>query len=207
MSIGERAIGLHLQPGVAVRQRETFHHCRSAGVVLLRDIVLEEITHVVGIVQVGESIDVPVTCAVDRGIEHEGTIDIPVAVDVLGPGDASTSLLVVSHHIADVVASRAEVDERHDRTLVTLDIGVVEKLETVGERRFQSGVTLSDVHRVAVVPDIEQVGDIRLLSRSTILDAQVAQLVEAVTEVERRRHIGHVSDDIGVYTLIILDIM
>ena len=39
-----------------------------------------------------------------------------------------------------------------------LDVVVVFGAQIVGERRLQSGITLADVERIAVVGDVEQVG-------------------------------------------------
>ena len=39
-----------------------------------------------------------------------------------------------------------------------LDVVVVFGTQIVGERRLQSGITLADVERIAVVGDVEQVG-------------------------------------------------
>ena len=46
----------------------------------------------------------------------------------------------------------------HHSTLVFLYIIIIEESERVGERRFQSWITLGDVQRVAIVGDGEQVG-------------------------------------------------
>ena len=47
---------------------------------------------------------------------------------------------------------------RHNATLMILDIVVVEKTEILGERWFQSWVTLLDVEWIAVIGNIEQIG-------------------------------------------------
>ena len=79
--------------------------------------------------------------------------------------------------------------------------------EVVGERGFQSRVTLLDVQGVAVVGYVEQVGHARLLRGSAVVDSQVAHLREPVSEVECGREVGHVSHRVHVHALEVLQIV
>ena len=70
-----------------------------------------------------------------------------------------------------------------------LHIGVIVEPQVIGERRFQSGITASDVQRVAVVDDIYEVAHIRLGSHSPVVYAQLTDFREGVSEVQRRREV------------------
>ena len=82
---------------------------------------------------------------------------------------------------------------------------VVEQTEVLGKRRFQTRVTLRDVQRVAVIHHIQQLRDAWLRGCTAIVDAQVAHLREAVTEIERRAEIGNRADGIRMIAHIIVD--
>ena len=94
-----------LQPVVAIAEREAFSPSGTAGGILLgiRLLVETQITHLVIITQIGIGIDIPYTSTVDRTVEHKGSHHIPVAIDILRSGDSTTSLLIVSHLIADAI--------------------------------------------------------------------------------------------------------
>ena len=51
----------------------------------------------------GSGIDIPDARTIDRTVEHEGSHHIPVAIDILRPGDSTTSLLIVGHLVADAI--------------------------------------------------------------------------------------------------------
>ena len=93
----------------------------------------------------------------------------------------------------------------HDATLVVLDIVVVEQAEVLGERGFQTRVTLFDVQGIGVVGDVEQVGHGRLAAGATIGEAQLADFRDLPSEIGRRRHVGDGACRIGMHTLIVLN--
>ena len=93
----------------------------------------------------------------------------------------------------------------HHRTLVFLYIVVIEQSKRVGERRFQSWITLCDVQRVAVVGDGKQVGHTWLGCRSAVVEAQLTHIGDLPTEVGRRSDVGDVAHCINIYALVILN--
>ena len=111
------------------------------------------------ITQIGIGIDIPYTCTVDRTVEHESSLHIPVAVDILWLGDSTACTCIIGHLIADTVAGRREVDIGHHTLVVILHEIVVEQSEVLCERRFQPRITHRDIERVAVIYDIEQLRD------------------------------------------------
>ena len=154
----------------------------------------------------GEGVDVPHSGRVHRGIEHHRRIHIPVAVDVFRLRRAPTGSLIVCNLVADAVPRVAVVQIGHYGTLVTLDICVIEKPQSVGESRLQSRITHLDIERVAVVHNRQEVAHARLCRRTAIVYPQVAALVEPVAEVERRCPVQHRSRSVGMHTEIVLHV-
>ena len=95
---------------------------------------------------------------VERCVEHQSSIEVPVSVDVLWFGSASAGSLVVSNLSCHGVSGGAEPDVRHHGLHGLLEVASESGVEVVGERRFQSRITLGDVERVAVVGDVHKVG-------------------------------------------------
>lgn len=153
----------------------------------------------------GSGIDIPDARTIDRTVEHEGSHHIPVAIDILWGCGASTRLLVIFYLIADTVSGGREVDKRHDTLVMILHEVVVEQSEVLRKRRLQARVTLRDVQRVAVIHYIQQLRDAWLRGCTAIVDAQVAHLREAVTEIERRTEISDCADGIRMIAHIIVD--
>ena len=209
VAVVERAVELHLKPTVAVAAGETVADGHVARGVLYGVGVATEryVAHVVGVVEVGESVNVPESGRVERRVEHQRGVHVPVAVDVLRSRYASAGRLVVGHLVADAVSRVVEVDESHHRLLGLLEVAVVEQAEVLVERRFQARVTRGDVERVGVVVDVEQLRDAGLRGRGTIVDAQVAHLVELVSEVEGRGEVGDVASGVHAHSLVVLHVV
>ena len=88
VAIVETAVEFHLQPRVAKTSGQTLIHGEIPCVVLLcRSTAVEvDIAHIVLIAQHGRRVDVPVACCVEGRIEHQSTVNIPLAIDVLRLG-------------------------------------------------------------------------------------------------------------------------
>ena len=71
--------------------------------------------------------------------------------------------------------------------------------------RLQPGITLCDVERVGVVGDVEQLGDVGLTGVTTIVEPDVALLMEFVVEIDGRCQVHHISDGIDIHTAVVLD--
>ena len=121
---------------------------------LRHDVLADKAYHVL-IVQVGKGVDIEVACSVDSGVEHQTSPTSPVAIDILRTRRPHTCHWVERHLVADGVARGIEAQPRGDGTLVTLLVVIEKQTEVLGERWFQSRVTLTDVHRVAIVGDVE----------------------------------------------------
>ena len=87
---------------------------------------------------------------------------------------------------------------------MVLNIVVIEQAEILGERRFQSGITLTNVQRVAVIGNIQQVAHRWLAAIGTIVEAQLADIGYLPTEIGCRSNVRHGANGIGVNTLIVL---
>ena len=84
------------------------------------------------------------------------------------------------------------------------EVVVVCQSEVVGKRGLQSGVTLRDVHWVAVIGYIKQVAHGGLASLSTVVNAQLANIRDLPTEVCCRRDIEYGTSGISLDALIAL---
>ena len=144
---------------------------------------------------------------VDCRIKHQGTVHVPVSVNVLRARCPSAGLVIVGHPVTDTVARVAIIQKRHDGPLLAFYIVVVEKPEVVGERRFQSRITHGDIQRVAIVGDIEQLRHARLRGCAPVIDAKIAHLAEAIAEIERRRDISDPTHRVDMNSLIILHVL
>ena len=161
MAISKIAVELNLQPRVAIAASQTFVDGEIAGVVLLcRCAAVEvDIAHIVLIAQHGSGVDVPVAGRVERCVEHQSSVDVPLTVDILRLRSASAGRRVVGHHIADAVARGVESHPCGPHLLVVVHIViVVEQAQRLGEGGLQARITLGDVERVTIVGDVEQVG-------------------------------------------------
>ena len=85
-----------------------------------------------------------------------------------------------------------------------LEIIIIEKGEVLGERGFQARVTLCNTPIVAVVLDIKQIAHRRLLTTSTIGEAQLTRHRLLPTEVKSRREVDHRTRRICMNALIVL---
>ena len=141
---------------------------------------------------------------VERGVEHQSSIEVPVAVDVLRSGGLSACGLVVGNLSCHGVACGAEPDVRHYCLHCFLEIASERSVKVVSERRFQSRVTLGDVEWITVVGDVDKVGHARLRRSTAIAYAQIGNLVEPVAEVECRGDVEDVPYGIYVFALIVL---
>ena len=142
---------------------------------------------------------------IHRRVEGESTIGIPVAIDVLGPRNASTCIGIVANEVRNGIAGGAEVGIHHDGALALGDVVIVIDVEGVGELRFQTGISLRDVERVGVVGDVEQLGDVGLTGVAAIVKPNVALLMELVVEVDGRRQVHDVSDGIDIHAAVVLN--
>ena len=156
-----------------------------------------------GVAEVGEGVDIEVACRVDGGVEHEAYITVPVAIDILGLGDAA-AILHTRGLIADGIARGVEVDEGHHSALVLLEVVVVEEVEVLTERGLQTRVTFLDVQGVAVVGDVEQVAHLRLLGVGAVGEAQLARGRLLPAEVHGRSEVGDGTRGVGVDAQIVL---
>ena len=95
----------------------------------------------------------------------------------------------------------------HHSALCLLPVVVVEEAEVLSERWFQSRVTLLNVERVRVVGDVEQLRDAGLRRVGPVVDAQVADLAEAVAEVEGRGDVEDIACGVDADALVVLDIV
>ena len=160
---------------------------------------------IVGIAQVGERVDVEVGSRVDGGIEHKAEVAVPVAVDILRTRDSTTSLRIISGFVGHGVSCRREVHKSHHSTLMLLEVVVIKEVEVLREGRIQFRITFCDAQRVTVIPDRKQVGHRGLLGTTTIGEAQLTCGRLLPAEVERRRKVSHVSCNVKMLTLIIIE--
>ena len=156
------------------------------------------------IVQVGKGVDIEVACSVNSGVEHKTCPSSPVAINILRTRRPHTCHRVEGHLVANSVARGIEAQPRGDGTLVTLLVVVEEQTEVLGERRLQSRITLTDVHRVAVVSNVEQVTHRGLGGVGIILDAHLADFIALPTEIDGRGEVRHSTRGISMQPLIVL---
>ena len=180
------------------------------------------IAYAMVVASVDGAADVPSVQRVESDVEAYAEAGIPVAVDVLWSRDASTRLLVIGDDIADGVAGglpRAIGVEAP----VALGLGHLESVavgdelrlahhlevgaQVGGERRLQAWITYRDVQRISVVVDVEQLSDVGLLRLSAEVHLQVGLLVEAYTQVERRRYVGDGTHRVDGASQILLDVV
>ena len=204
--VANRTVELDLEPLIAVAGCEALIEGERVGDALLRLTLHIDagITDVVVETDVGEGVDIEEGCRVDGGIEDHTGIAAPVAVDILWLRDTGTGGLVERHLVADGVARGVQSCPGGDGTLPALGIVVVEDTQVLGERGFQSWVTLADVQRVAIVGDIEQVAHRGLAGVGIILHAQLADLGALPAEVECRRDVGDGARGVGMQSLVVL---
>ena len=105
---------------------------------------------------------------------------------------------------SDGIARGVEAQPRRDGALIALCVVVVEEAEVLSERRLQPRVTLTDVHRVAVVGDVEQVAHRGLVSPGIILHTHLADLTALPAEVDGRGEVRHRTRGIGMKPLVVL---
>ena len=185
MSVVHRTVECYLEPILTVAGLQALHNHRVLSGILHRffQIVVEQVTHAIGMVNHSERVHIPHTGAVDSRVEHEAQAGVPVTVDILRLGNPTTRLFNVLNRIRDGVSGIAIVTEQHDRTHVVLDECVIVQSQAIGERRLQARVTLGDVQRVAVVGDVKQVAHLRLLGCSAVVDTQLCGVVRTITEI------------------------
>ena len=92
----------------------------------------------------------------------------------------------------------------HQRLLCFLEISTEEGVETIGKRRFQSWVTLSDVQWVAIVGNVHEVGHAWLRSVATVSDSEVRHLIKLILKVHRWSDVYHMAHSIHIFSLIVL---
>ena len=194
------------EPAVAETERDGRGSVIAMGDIAVRNsgAVQVNVAHVVAITATDGAAEVPAVECIQPYIEGCTTIDIPVAVDVVGLTDASTGGLIVGDNVADRVAGALPSDigiiapmslilGYHEAEAVFNEFGCPLLLEIGiqigGERWLQSWITHADVQRVGVVVDVEQLGDTGLLSLSSELHLQVGLLIEAVAHVECWRNV------------------
>ena len=156
------------------------------------------------VVQVGHRVDVEVTSRVNSGVKDHTCPTAPVAIDVLWPRGTHTSHFVERHLVADGIARGVEAQPRRDGALIALCVVVVEEAEVLSERGLQTRVTLTDVHRVAVVGDVEQVAHRGLVGPGIILHTHLADLTALPAEVDGRGEVRHRTRGVGMKTLVVL---
>ena len=202
--IVERTVEGNLKPVFSEAALQAFHDACGAGFVLARCLqaVVVEVAHHVVVVDHGEGVHVPHASRVDGGVEHQSQSGVPVAVDVFGPCNGSTRQFVVSHHAGNAIACIAIIGKGHDAALMVYEIGVVVQAQVVAERGFQSGVTLRNAQRIAVVGDVDQVAHLRLRRGAAVVKPQLGDVVGHVAQVEGRGDVEHVAHGVGVKTSI-----
>ena len=200
------AVNRHLQPVVTETEVQALVQVRGArGVLLSVSLALCHIADIIIIAQARVGTHIPMSCAVEGGVERETTISVPVSVDILGTRSASTRLGVVSHKVGNGVADMTVVSVEDNAALVFADVVLIINIQRIGELRLQARVSLRDVERVGVVGDIQQLGDVRLTSVATIVEPDVVLVGELVVEVDSRCQVGDVTDGVHVDTTIILN--
>ena len=181
-----------------------------------------DIAYAVVVASINRAADVPSVQCVQSDIEAHAETGIPVAVNILRSCDASARRLVVRHNVTNGVAGGLPRTV-HAETPVPLGLWHLEA-EAVGDklrlshhlevcsqvsskRRLQSGITHVDVQRVSIIVYVEQLGDVWLLRLSAELHLQVNLLVEAHSEIHRRRYVGDCPHSIDGYAQILLDVV
>ena len=86
------------------------------------------------------------------------------------------------------------------------DIVVEAQVERLCERGLQVGITPCLVHGVGIIVDVKQLFNRRLAGASTILETQLALLIEAPAEVSRRAPVSDGTVDDCVNTQVALGI-
>ena len=165
---------------------------------------------------------VPAVQRVEADVERCSAVSAPVAVDVLGPADASAGRFVIGDHVAYGVSGALETSVgveapvalgfgHHEPQAVLLQLVASHHLEVgvevAGERRFQPRVTHGDVERLGVVVDVEQLGDVGLLSLSPQSHLKVGLLVEAVAQVHGWRQVGDRPHGINGLSQVLLNVV
>ena len=74
----------------------------------------------------------------------------------------------------------------------------------MGERGFQSRITLSDIQRVGVIGNIEQVTHRRLAAATAVFQAHLLLSVPTVAEVHGGCNVQHIAYRIGIMTIVAL---
>ena len=117
-------------------------------------------------------------------------------------GSAGREVIVdaVDHRVACVCIS----SEDHERLLMELSCCAVEQPQVVGERRFQSRVSLYDVQRVAGVANVEELCHAWLRRAAAIGQAELGLVVGTIAIVYGRSDVEHISDRIGMNAEIVL---
>ena len=157
MLVIDLAVERHLKPVVAVSGGQSFVEIDRLGCVFpCVGLHLCHITHEVVVAHAVLNAHVPMSSRVDGGVECQASVQIPVAIDILWSRDVSTRRGIVSHEVGYAVPRMPIVGIGHYRALMLGNVGVVIDIERVGELRFQSGISLSDIERVGIVGDIEQ---------------------------------------------------
>ena len=202
------AIEHHLKPIVTEAGCQSLRQVGGARIVLLRVLARLGIeAHIIIITQARVRTYIKMSRRVEGGAKVEAAIHIPVTVDILRSGDASTSLRVITHEIRDGVAGIGIVGIDDNRPLVTLDVVVVIHIQRIGELGFQSRITLGDIERIGVVGDVEQLRDVRLPGITAVVEPDILLVRKLVVEVERRRDIRHVADSVDVDATVVLDVI
>ena len=209
MLIVKRTIEFNLQPVVTIAGGQTLHNSGGCGNRLLGVAIHigTNVTYVMDIRKVGESVDIKVASRVDGGIKHKAEVSIPVTIDVLRTSDAATCLWIQGCLIANRIAGGREIYERHHGALVFLEIVVIEQTEILRERWLKSRITLRDVQRVAIISDIKQVAHRGLAGVSTISKAKLTRLRLLPTEIHRRSEVSYGAGGVRMNALIILSEM
>ena len=87
---------------------------------------------------------------------------------------------------------------------MTCQVRVVEQLKTISERRLQPRVTLGNVHRVAVIGDVEQVAHRWLRRCSAVVQSELGHIVRVVAEVKCRGEVEDTARCVSMHVQIVL---
>ena len=97
---------------------------------------MSNITYKIVIACTGIGAYIPVGCRINGSVEGESAVHVPIAIDILGPRDATARLRIVAYKVRDGVAYMAIIGINYDGAFVACDVVVIVEIQRVGELRL-----------------------------------------------------------------------
>ena len=153
MCVIQRTIQRKLPPVITIRTSQTFSQgqtLRSIFVGIGNNILIADVTDHILIICPGKCID-SIFFVAQSNVGTNHSHQVPVSVDVFRSSHISTCLRIVYSSVTDVVQDILITEEREHTPLIFCIEEIIFGTQLVGERRFQSRITVLNIQRVCII--------------------------------------------------------